>query len=74
MAKIKCKYFTTVLSIAKKNEEIFDIIEGITVDNFLKILVKKYGDDFRRNVFSEGILNGKHFSTPNIYLNKKRQT
>jgi adenylyltransferase/sulfurtransferase len=72
MAKITCKYFTTVLNITKKDGEIFDVAEGITVDNFLKILVQKYGDNFRRNVFSEGTLDGKHFSTPNIFLNKKR--
>ena len=72
MAKITCKYFTTVLSITKKDTETFEISGGTTVNDFMNSLVQKYGENFRRNVFSEGTLDGKHFSTPNIFLNKKR--
>jgi len=72
MANISCKYFTTVLTITKKSEENFNVQNGTTVKAFLEELVRLYGDDFRKNVFVQGTINGDHFMTPNIYLNKKR--
>ena len=72
MIKITCKYFTTVLSSTKKDSETVEVEKGLTVDGFLKVLENKYGENFSKNVFAEGIVDGKKFRTPNIYLNKKR--
>jgi len=72
MSKVTCKYFTTVLSITRKDEEIFEVAKGTTVEKFLDTVIKKYGDKFSKNVYSEGTINGKPYKTPNIYLNKSR--
>jgi MoaD family protein len=72
MPKVTCKYFTTVLNITNKDEETFEINQGTTVDVFLNSLVKKYGEKFSRNVYSEGTIEGKSYRTPNLYLNKSR--
>ncbi len=72
MPRISCKYFTNVLSATKKDGENIEIPEGLSVEEFLKFMIEKYGDGFGRHVYAEGTLDGKPFKTPNIYLNKKR--
>ena len=72
MTKVSCKYFTNVLFATKKEGEVLEILEGMTVEQFLDYMVDKYGDSFGRHVYAEGTLDGKPFKTPNIYLNKRR--
>jgi MoaD family protein len=72
MIKVTCKYFTTVLSITKKEIETFEISEGTTVNNFMDNLAQKYGNKFRQNVFYQVTMQGKQQEAPNIFLNKKR--
>jgi len=72
MTKVKCTYFTNVLSITKKSSEVVEIPEGITVEQFLEHMIDKYGNKFGRHVYAEGTLAGKPFKTPNIHLNKRR--
>ncbi len=72
MAKVTCKYFTNVLSATRKESELFEIPDGITVEAFLDIISAKYGSNFSKHVYAEGTLGGKTFKTPNIHLNKKR--
>ena len=72
MAKITCKYFTNVLTATKKDGETLDAPDGITVEKFLDFMSDKYGENFKRNVFAEGTIDGRPFKTPNIYLNKRR--
>jgi molybdopterin converting factor small subunit len=72
MPAITCKYFTTVLDITKKEVEIVQVKDGLTVEQFLDQLITKYGDKFGRHIYAEGMLDGKPYKTPNIYLNKSR--
>ena len=72
MPKVVCKYFTTVLSATKKDGETLEVPAGLTVERFLDFMIDKYGNNFERQVYAEGTLDGKPFKTPNIYLNKKR--
>jgi len=72
MAKVSCKYFVNVLGATKKDGEIVEIPNGLTVEKFLDFMSEKYGSDFSRHVYAEGTLDGTPFKTPNIYLNKKR--
>jgi len=72
MAKISCKYFTTVLGATKKDGETVDIKKKMTVEQFIEFMSEKYGHEFSKNVYAEGTIQGKKFKTPNIYLNKKR--
>ena len=70
--KVNCKYFTTVLGATKKDGEVLEFQSGKTVQDFLDFISDKYGDEFARNVYAEGTLQGEKFRTPNIYLNKRR--
>ena len=74
MAKIKvtCKYFTTVLGATKKDGETIEIADKMSVEKFIEFMSDKYGNEFSKNVYAEGTIQGKKFKTPNIYLNKKR--
>ncbi len=72
MLKVTCKYFTTVLGATKKDSEVIEIASGMTVEQFLELVSDKYGNEFAKNVYAEGTLDGEPFRTPNIYLNKKR--
>jgi molybdopterin converting factor small subunit len=72
MPTVTCKYFTTVLSITNKEQETFTITAGTTVEDFIEEIIKKYGAKFGQHVYAEGILDGKPYKTPNLYLNKSR--
>ena len=72
MPAITCKYFTTVLDITRKDSEIIQVKDGLTVEQFLDKLIEKYGDKFGRHIYAEGTFDGKPYKTPNIYLNKSR--
>ncbi len=72
MPKVTCKYFVNVLGATKKEGETIEIAEGMTVEKFLDFMIDKYGENFGRHVYAEGTMDGRHFKTPNIYLNKKR--
>jgi len=72
MTKVKCTYFTNVLSVTKKSSEIVEIPKSMTVEQFLDHMIDKYGNKFGQHVYAEGTLDGKRFKTPNIYLNKRR--
>ena len=72
MTRVTCKYFVNVLGATKKDSETVEIPAGMTVEQFLDFMIDKYGSEFAKHVYAEGTLDGKHYKTPNIYLNKKR--
>lgn len=72
MAKVACKYFVNVLGATKKDGEILDVPDGISVEQFLDFISEKYGPEFAKHVYATGTVAGEPFKTPNIYLNKRR--
>lgn len=72
MVKITCKYFSTLYTFTKKDEELFELADGTTVDGFLDSLIHKYGSGITPHVYSEGFIEGNYYKTASVYLNKKR--
>jgi hypothetical protein len=72
MVKVSCKYFVNVLGATKKEGEIVEVPDGMTIEQFLDFMSERYGPDFARHVYATGTLPGEHFKTPNIYLNRGR--
>jgi len=50
--KLTVRYFTILRSITGKREERIDADEGSTIEDILRTLVKKYGKDFEKLVYS----------------------
>jgi len=50
--QINVKYFTVLSKITQKRQETISIKENSTIEDVLTILVKRYGEDFRRYVSS----------------------
>jgi hypothetical protein len=72
MAKVSCKYFVNVLGATKKEGEIVEVPDGMTIEQFLDFMSDMYGPEFRRHVYATGTLSGESYTTPNIYLNRGR--
>jgi hypothetical protein len=72
MAKVSCKYFVNVLGATKKEREIVEVPDGMTVEQFLDFMAEKYGPEFARHVYATGTLSGEPYTKPNIYLNRGR--
>jgi len=70
--KITCKYFSTLYTFTKKEEEFFEMADGSTVEQFLDGLINKYGEKIAPHVYSEGFVEGNYYKTASVYLNKKR--
>ena len=72
MIKITCKYFSTLYTFTKKEEELFEMADGSTVEQFLDGLINKYGEKITPHVYSEGFVEGNYYKTASVYLNNKR--
>jgi hypothetical protein len=72
MAKVSCKYFVNVLGATKKEGEIVEVRDGMTIERFLDFMSDRYGPDFGRHIYTTATLSGEPFKTPNIYLNRGR--
>ena len=72
MVKVSCKYFVNVLGTTKKEGEIVEVPDGMTIEQFLDFISERYGPDFARHVYAPGTRPGEPFKTPNIYLNRRR--
>lgn len=72
MPRVLCQYYSTVYTTINKHEETFDLPEGATVEDMLHTLVKKYGARLEQYLYSEGWIDGKHYKTAAVYVNKKR--
>jgi len=70
--KITCKYFSTLYTFTKKEEELFEMADGSTVEQFLDGLINKYGEKITPHVYSEGFVEGNYYKTASVFLNKKR--
>ena len=72
MAKIFCKSFVNVPGATKKDGEIVEVPDGMTVEPFLEFMSYQYGPEFGKHMDTTGALSGEPFKIPNIYLNKRR--
>jgi molybdopterin converting factor small subunit len=72
MLKVTCCYYSTVYGVINKKHEQFDVPEGTTVEGLLNLLVQKYGARLEQYLFSEGWVEGRHYRTASVYVNKKR--
>ena len=52
--KIKVSYLDRLRRLTKKNVETIELLEGSNVDDLLKVLLKKYGREFKNYVYDEG--------------------
>ena len=56
--RVTIRYFSVIREITGTREEAIDVSEGTTIKEILKLLVKKYGKDFRRMIRSGRDLRG----------------
>ncbi len=69
---VNMRYYGLVSAITKKAQEDIEMKKGITVQGAIDVLVKKYGEKFRKELYFEGSYGDTKVSTPNIFLNKGR--
>jgi molybdopterin converting factor small subunit len=69
---VNMRYYGLVAAVTKKAKEDIELKKGTTVANAIDILVKKYGDNFRKELYFEGFYGDTKVSTPNLFLNKSR--
>ena len=79
---IKIKFFTTLREIVGKKDEQIQLSESTTLEELLKQLAKKYGEDFDDYVYDElgkvrghlqFLINGKSASTAQGLKTKLRE-
>ena len=70
--KINIRYYGLVAAVTKKTQEDVEIKEGTTVEGALNLLIGKYGDKFKNELYFEAYYGDKKVSTPNLFLNKSR--
>ena len=70
--KIHLRYYGLVAAVTKKAQEEIELKAGMTVQGALDVLVKQYGEKFRKEVFFEGYYGDTKVNTPNLFLNKAR--
>ncbi len=69
---VNMRYYGLVSAITKKAQEDIEMKKGTTVQGAIDVLVKKYGEKFRKELYFEGSYGDTKVSTPNIFLNKGR--
>jgi len=72
MPKVLCQYYSTVYTEINKKEETFELPEGTTVEDMLNLFIAKYGARLEQYLYSEGWIDGTHYKTAAVYINKKR--
>ena len=70
--KINVRYYGLVAAATKKTQEDLEIKDSATVEEALGLLIKKYGDKFKNELYFEAYYGDKKVSTPNLFLNKSR--
>ena len=70
--KIQLRYYGLVAAVTKKAQEEIELKAGTTVKGALDILVGKYGEKFKKEVFFEAFYGDTKVNTPNLFLNKAR--
>ena len=70
--KVNMRYYGLVAAITKKSQEDIELKKGTTVEGALNVLVKRYGEKFRKELYFEGFYGDTKVSTPNLFLNKSR--
>ena len=70
--KIQLRYYGLVAAVTKKAQEEIEVKNGTTVQGALDVLVKRYGDKFKREIFFEAYYGDTKVNTPNLFLNKAR--
>ena len=70
---MKIKYFTTLRKLAGKAEEEFNIEDGATLEDILKDVASKYGEEAKNYLFQKDknefdpsvyfLINGKNYRT-----------
>lgn len=56
MIAVKVKYLGYLRAVVKKDEDIVEIEKNATVEDFLKKLAIKYGENFQKRVFTRNNL------------------
>ena len=69
---VNMRYYGLVAAVTKKAKEDIELKKGTTVEKAIDILVKKYGEKFRKELYFEGFYGDTKVSTPNLFLNKSR--
>ena len=69
---VNLRYYGLVAAITKKSQEDIELKKGTTVQGALDLLVKKYGDKFKKEVYFEAFYGDTKVNTPNLFLNKAR--
>jgi len=72
MPTILCQYYSTVQAVINKKEERLRLPDGATVEDALDALVHKYGVRLEKYLYSEGWIEGRHYKTAAVYVNKRR--
>ena len=70
--KVNMRYYGLVAAVTQKAQEDIELKKGTTVQGAIDVLVKKYGEKFRKQLFFEGSYGDTEVSTPNLFLNKAR--
>lgn len=69
---IHLRYYGLVAAVTKKAQEEIELKGGTTVKGALDVLIKKYGEKFRKEVYFEAYYGDTKVNTPNLFLNKAR--
>ena len=69
---VNMRYYGLVAAATKKAQEDIELEKGTTVEDVINILINKYGEKFRKELYFEGFYGDKKVSTPNLFLNKSR--
>jgi len=69
---VNMRYYGLVAAAAKKAQEDITLKEGTTVEDVINMLINKYGEKFKKELYFEGYYGNTKVSTPNLFLNKSR--
>jgi len=50
---ITVKFFASLREITGKKDEVFSLNDGLLVEDFIKILIDKYGPEFKYYIYDE---------------------
>lgn len=70
--KVNVRYYGLVAAVTKKSQEDIELKDGTTVEGAMDVLVDKYGEKFKKELFFEGFYGDTKVKTPNLFLNKAR--
>ncbi|MEM2896006.1 MAG: ubiquitin-like small modifier protein 1 [Candidatus Bathyarchaeia archaeon] len=51
--RVTVKFFASLREMTKKRDEVFNLDEGLLVKDLVKILIDKYGSEFKYYVYDE---------------------